>query len=161
MDQMPDFNRNAFASKTNKKKLAQGTKKKMKSIHGNQRSNYKSPERIDGGMNDSEQDRQMVRMMNSVDELEHRESDEGINDDNPNFNGNKNEFMFKKRQPPTDNQRRQAMDMNGGQFNPAGVSASHLSNQSRRQMMESNGMDDMAQEMSKRKHSHDSADELN
>ena len=59
---------------------------------------------------------------NSLDELDHRESDEGINDDNPDFNGN--EFMFKKRQLDNNN--------NGGiskpgkkgktlNFSPAGI----------------------------------------
>lgn len=47
-------------------------------------------------MNDSEHDlRQFNPVEGEIDELEHRESDEGINDDNPDF-GN-NEFMFKKR----------------------------------------------------------------
>lgn len=56
-------------------------------------------------MNDSEHDLQVMReqmalqgVEQDLEELEHRESDEGINEDHPDFN--QNEFMFKKRPVP-------------------------------------------------------------
>jgi hypothetical protein len=53
MDQMPNFNRNAFGG-AGKKKIAQSSKKKMKSINKPSGAKYQSPH--DGGMNDSGDD---------------------------------------------------------------------------------------------------------
>jgi hypothetical protein len=106
---MPNFSRNAFGEPSSTKhkkpagkKIAKDKAKKMKSIHS---SNRKPLER-DGGMNDSEHELAAMRQQmalqtvdgDDMEELEHRESDEGINDDNPDFNHN--EFMFKKRPVP-------------------------------------------------------------
>jgi len=84
-------------------------------------------------MNDSEHDLQAIQEQMRVGEDreldDHRESDEGINDDNPDFN--QNEFMFKHRQHKKEDRR--AMDMND-KFNPAGVPGARDTGHASRQM---------------------------